>query len=191
MERKHQHGLLPILSVIVTIFLGALSVTSCIAAEFKRAKINDLRLDGRFCYMPGSHSFGFGIGALVCLCIAQIIANMLVCRNCCTREMTSSCKAKTPMISTLLLLISWISFGIAVILLGSATSMSIRQPYGKGWLNGDCYVVKDGVFFGSAILVLLTIGFMLGSAVTSKTRRKTQIDQEFTLQQQLDPKFIA
>lgn len=86
---------------------------------------------------------------------------------------------------------SRISFGIAVILLGSATSMSIRQPYGKGWLNDDCYVVKDGVFFGSAILVLLTIGFMLGSAVTSKTRQKTQIDQEFTVQQQLDPKLIA
>ncbi|GMN47609.1 hypothetical protein TIFTF001_016798 [Ficus carica] len=149
--------------MIVITVLGTFSAASCIAAEFKRAKMKDLKLDGRFCYLPGNHAFGFGIAALVCLCIAQIIGNLVVCRN-------------------------WISFGIGVTLLGSATSMSRRQPYGNGWLNGECYIVKDGVFFGSAVLVLLTIGLMLGSAVTSKTR-KTQVDQEFTVHEQLDPKF--
>ncbi|PON82065.1 hypothetical protein TorRG33x02_221820 [Trema orientale] len=183
MENR-QHGYLPILYILVT-SLGLFSVASCVAAELKRAKIKDLKLDGRLCYLPESRAFGLGIAALICLCIAQIVGNLVFWRS---RDKTSSCKAKTPMISTLLLFISWISFGVAAILLGSATSMSRRQPYGKGWLDGECYLVKDGVFIGSAILVLLALGAMLGSAFTTKRRRKTQVEQEFTVHEQLDPK---
>lgn len=67
------------------------------------------------------------------------------------------------------------SFGIAVMLMGGAMSMSRRQPYGKGWLGGECYLVKDGTYIGSAILVLVTIGSSLGSAVI--TKRKGQADK--------------
>lgn len=67
------------------------------------------------------------------------------------------------------------SFGIAVILMGGGMSMSRRQPYGKGWLDGECYLVKDGTYIGSAILVLVTIGSTLGSAIISK--RKGQADK--------------
>lgn len=58
-----------------------------------------------------------------------------------------------------------LSFGIAVILLIAATSMSRRQPYGKGWLNGECYLVKGGTYVGSAILILVTVGMLIGSAL--------------------------
>ena len=67
------------------------------------------------------------------------------------------------------------SFGIAVILMSGAISMSRSQPYGKGWLDGECYLVKDGTYIGSAILVLITIGSTLGSAIT--TKRKSQTDK--------------
>lgn len=67
------------------------------------------------------------------------------------------------------------SFGIAVVLMSVAISMSRSQPYGKGWLDGECYLVKDGTYIGSAILVLITIGSTLGSAIT--TKRKNQTDE--------------
>lgn len=67
------------------------------------------------------------------------------------------------------------SFGIAVVLMSGAISMSRKQPYGKGWLDGECYLVKEGTYIGSAILVLITIGSTLGSAVA--TQRKSQADR--------------
>ncbi|KAF4354721.1 hypothetical protein CsatB_000862 [Cannabis sativa] len=175
---KRQNGLLPVLCVVFS--LGLCSAASCVAAELKRAKVKDLKLNGKQCYLPETHSFRLGIAALICLCVAQIIGNLVVVLLCFLFH------AKTPMVSTFLLIISWISFGISVILLGSATSMSGRQPYGKGWLEGECYLVKDGVFTGSAILVLLTMASTLASAITTITTTTiSQVNQ----QHQLDPKF--
>lgn len=68
-----------------------------------------------------------------------------------------------------------LSFGIAVILLITAISMSKRQPYGVGWLNGECYIVKGGTYAGSAILVLVTVGSVIGSALS--TIKTNQADQ--------------
>ena len=68
-----------------------------------------------------------------------------------------------------------LSFGIAVILLIAATSMSRRQLYGVGWLNGECYLVKRGTYAGTAILVLVTVGSINGSALsTIKTSQANQ-----------------
>lgn len=60
-------------------------------------------------------------------------------------------------------------------LLIAATSMNRRQPYGIGWLNGECYLVKGGIYAGSAILILVTIGSVIGSALsTIKTNQAEQ-----------------
>ncbi|XP_062147051.1 protein MODIFYING WALL LIGNIN-2-like [Alnus glutinosa] len=170
---KHQYGFALFFSIVVS--LGVVSFLSCIAAELKRTKKKDLKLDGKLCYLPGSHAFGFGIAALVSLLVAQIIGNLIICRNSYSGENRNDCKTRWPRIAAILLLISWMSFGIAVMLMGGAMSMSRRQPYGKGWLGGECYLVKDGTYIGSAILVLVTIGSSLGSAVI--TKRKGQADK--------------
>ena len=68
-----------------------------------------------------------------------------------------------------------LSFGIAVILLIAATSMSKRQPYGIGWLNGECYLVKGWTYAGSGILVLVTISSVIGSALS--TMKVNEADQ--------------
>lgn len=60
-----------------------------------------------------------------------------------------------------------LSFGLAAILLGTASGMSNRQAYGRGWLDGDCYLVKDGVYIGSAILAVSTVIFILGFTLTA------------------------
>lgn len=67
--------------------------------------------------------------------------------------------------------------------------MSLKQAYGHGWLNGECYLVKDGVYIGSAFLVLLTVGSIIGSALTAV--RKTQVDQGSQIHQPLESKILG
>uniref|UniRef100_A0A5B7BPX6 Uncharacterized protein n=1 Tax=Davidia involucrata TaxID=16924 RepID=A0A5B7BPX6_DAVIN len=170
---KHQYRFMVILSIVV--ILGLVSFTFCIASEFKRSKKKDLKLDGKLCYLPGSHAFGFGMAALICLLVAQIIGNLIICRNFCSGEKRSSNRAKEQtVVASALAVLSWISFGIAVILIGAATSMNRRQPYGTGWLDCECYIVKDGVYFGSGILVLVAVGSTL--ILATITMRKSHVE---------------
>ncbi|XP_057757916.1 protein MODIFYING WALL LIGNIN-2-like isoform X2 [Arachis stenosperma] len=148
-----------IIFFIISLSLGFVSFIFCIAAELVRNKEDDLRWNGKLCYLPTSPSFGLGIAALVTLFIAHIIGNTIMFK--------SSCSSKIPPLAKILWFISWLSFGIAVILLIAATSMSRRQVYGVGWLNGECYLVKGGTYAGSAILVLLTIGSINASAFST------------------------
>lgn len=52
--------------------------------------------------------------------------------------------------------------------------MNRSQAFGEGWLDGECYLVKDGVYVGSAILALVALGSMLGSSALATSRKKTQ-----------------
>lgn len=53
-----------------------------------------------------------------------------------------------------------------MILLATGSSMNGGQRYGKGWMDGDCYIVRSGVFFGAAMLVVTTVVFVLGFTLT-------------------------
>ncbi|KAJ6331297.1 hypothetical protein OIU76_009804 [Salix suchowensis] len=131
----------------------------------------DLKLSNKLCELPQSHAFGFGIAALTWLVIAQVVGNVMICAH---FRHTESSKAMKPKIATGLLVFSWVSFGIAAVLLSTASSMSRRQAYGKGWLDHECYVVKDGVFIGSGVLILVTTAALLGSAIfTQRGGRST------------------
>ena len=70
-------------------------------------KKEDLKLDGKLCYLPGSHAFGFGIVALVCLAVAHIIGNLIICWNSYSGENRNDSKTRRPRIAAILLLISW------------------------------------------------------------------------------------
>ncbi|XP_059663076.1 protein MODIFYING WALL LIGNIN-2-like [Cornus florida] len=163
---NHRSGVTITLTIIAV--LGLVSFALCIAAEFKKTKKKDIKLDGKLCSLPGSHAFNFGIVALFCLIIAQIIGNAIICRNFCSREKRTGWKSKKPMVAINFLVLSWISFVIAFVLIAAATSMNKRQLYQKGWLDGDCYVVKDGIYIGSATLVLLTTSLTLISAIITR-----------------------
>ncbi|KAL6985571.1 hypothetical protein U1Q18_018947 [Sarracenia purpurea var. burkii] len=154
--------------------LGVVSFALCVASEFKRTKRKDLKLDGGLCYLPGSRAFGFGIAALICLFGAQIIGNFIICAEFWSREKRIGCRAPKPTVACAFLLLSWISFGISVILIGAATSMNKRQPYGEGWLDGECYVAKDGVYIGAAILVLVALCSTLASITVTNKKREVE-----------------
>ncbi|XVE99985.1 hypothetical protein REPUB_Repub03eG0247200 [Reevesia pubescens] len=168
---KHRVACVLIFSVIAS--LGLVSFSSCLVAEAKRPKKGDLKFDGKLCFLPASHVFGFGIAALICLSIAQIIGNVVVYANCWLRGKAR--KAKKPILTVILLAFSWISFGVAVILISAATSMSRTQPYGEGWLDGECYIVRGGVYIISGVLSLAAVLALLGAAAIMLT--SNQVDQ--------------
>ncbi|GLT73926.1 hypothetical protein SLA2020_457540 [Shorea laevis] len=168
---KRQWGLLFVFSLIVS--LGLVSFVSCIFAETKRVKTHDLRLDGKLCFLPESHAALFGVTALICLSLAALIGNLLFCVMCCCSRGKAKANNK-QIIPVTLLLFSWICFGITVILIGIATSMSRVQRYGEGWVDGECYTVRDGVYVGTGALGMVTVLALIGAAV--RATQKSQAD---------------
>jgi Protein of unknown function (DUF1218) len=51
-------------------------------------------------------------------------------------------------------------YGLGMVMLGTAASMNSGQPYGRGWMDGDCYIVKNGVFGGAAVISIIA-GFLI------------------------------
>ncbi|KAK7346184.1 hypothetical protein VNO80_20699 [Phaseolus coccineus] len=174
MENPPRFKFTQIFFIIISLSLGLFSFIFCVAAEIKRNKEEDLRWTGKLCYFPSSKAFGLGIAALVSFFLAQIIGNSILLKYCSCRRKSKS-RYKIPAFAKVLVLISWVSFGFAAILLITATSMNRKQPYRVGWLNGECYVVKGGTYAGSAILVLFTVCSVNGSAFS--TLKSSQPDQ--------------
>ncbi|KAL1224721.1 Protein MODIFYING WALL LIGNIN-2 [Cardamine amara subsp. amara] len=156
--------------------LGLVSFITCFAAEFKRSKKEDIRWDReRNCYIPESHAFGLGTAAVLCFCLAQIIGNIIVYRNHRTRiKREDGYKIIDLPLPAVLLLISWSNFVVVVLILSTAISMSRVQAYGEGWLEEDCYLVKDGVFAASGCLAILGLGGLTISANRIKLQKKKQ-----------------
>ncbi|KAB2070491.1 hypothetical protein ES319_A08G158800v1 [Gossypium barbadense] len=170
---KHPLGCVLMFSVLAS--LGLVSFAACLVAEAKRSKKVDLKLDGKMCFLPGkSDAFELGVAASVSLCTAQIIGNVLLCASYWWSANTR--KPKKPTLTAILLAFSWISFGVAAILISAATSMSRAQPYGEGWLDGECYLVRDGVYLSSGVLSLLAVFTLIGAASITITNNQV-LDQ--------------
>lgn len=56
-------------------------------------------------------------------------------------------------------------------------SMNSEQKYGKGWLNGECYLVKDGLFASSGVLCVTALGAVLGT-FASNVKPSSQVDTQ-------------
>ncbi|CAL9226053.1 unnamed protein product [Arabidopsis halleri] len=160
----------------VVFSLGLVSFITCFTAEFKRTKKEDIRWDTeRNCYVPESHAFGLGSAAVLCFCLAQIVGNVVVFRNHRTRtKREDGYKITDLTLPTVLLLLSWFNFVVVVLILSTAISMSRAQAYGEGWLDEDCYLVKDGVFAASGCLAILGLGALTISATRIKLKKQQQ-----------------
>ncbi|XP_075508463.1 protein MODIFYING WALL LIGNIN-2-like isoform X3 [Primulina tabacum] len=162
MERLNSHSF--VLFSCVTVAFGLVSFTLCLAAEFKKSKKEDLRLEGKLCYLPRSAGVELGVMGLIFLVATQVTANLLlISRKFCSAEDITSCKLRMPILSCALLILSC-----------AATSMSRSQQLGQGWLDGKCYLVKDGVYLGSAMLVLMALGSTLSSAAIVVRHRQAE-----------------
>ncbi|KAI4365326.1 hypothetical protein MLD38_021319 [Melastoma candidum] len=173
-QDRHRRCLVPLLSFAL-VSLGAVSFISCIAAEVNRSKIEEMKLDGKLCYLPRSGALKYGIAALACLAGAQAIGCIVICGSFCSLETR---RGISNAIKILLFVLSWISFGGVAMLLGTATSMNREQPYGEGWLDGECYLVKKPVYDASAVLILFSVASMLSAAIVAASgllsKRKQQ-----------------
>ncbi|XP_010266420.1 PREDICTED: uncharacterized protein LOC104603938 [Nelumbo nucifera] len=166
---ERRHGFAVICSIII--FLGLVAFSTCIAAEVKRTKVKDIKFHRKLCYAPTSPAFGLGLAALICLLGIQFVGNCVIGKQFWSREKKTELKARKPItVAMTLLVLSWVSFVVAMVLLGAATSMNHSQAYGKGWLDGECYMVRDGVYIGSAVLILATVIFSLGSILMTRKR---------------------
>ncbi|XP_051136924.1 protein MODIFYING WALL LIGNIN-1-like [Andrographis paniculata] len=172
MERRSQYGYALFFAAITT--SAILSSAFCVASEFKKSKKNDLKFDGKLCYLPGSHAFELGIAALICLSISQVIGSSFICGRFRSRARGRRCRVVNSTVPCGLAVLSWITFAVATVLISCATSMSRSQAYGEGWLDGECYLVKDGVYIGSAVLSLLAMFSTVGSAVIVLRKRKAE-----------------
>ncbi|CAL9217006.1 unnamed protein product [Arabidopsis halleri] len=153
------------------IFLfGLAAFFLCLLAEFQKAKGKDLKWDGESCYLPENHAFGLGIAALVCVSVAQIVGNVVICRG-----FLKTNKTGMTLFCIILVLFSWVNFAVAVILISVGASMNREQRYGKGWLNRECYLVKDGVFAASGFLCVTTLAAILG-AFAFKVKPSLQVE---------------
>ncbi|KAK9079939.1 hypothetical protein SSX86_001614 [Deinandra increscens subsp. villosa] len=155
---KH-HKTITIYYLVVTTIIVSLSIASfalCIICELKKSKKKELRVDGELCYLPQSQAYGHGVAASICSSIAQILGTALFifCRRSGSRDFKSASKTS---FASILLLLSWVSFMIMIILTGTATSMNRRQAFGQGWVDGECYLAKNGVYSGSGTLVLVAM----------------------------------
>lgn len=56
--------------------------------------------------------------------------------------------------------------------------MNQRQGFGEGWLDGECYIVKDGVFIGCGILVIMTLTSTLISGILRLNKTKVEQGQK-------------
>nr|XP_043613776.1 protein MODIFYING WALL LIGNIN-2-like [Erigeron canadensis] len=159
MEKQYQTKIISHVLVIATIIsLSLASFALCIICEIKKSKKKELRVDGELCYLPQSHAYGYGIAALICSSIAQIIGTIFFIFV----KRSSDLKSTKTSFASILVFFSWTSFLIATILDGAATSMSREQAYGEGWKDdGTCYLVKNGVFVGSGVLVIVAISLIL------------------------------
>lgn len=107
-------------------------------------------MEGRLCYLPESHAFGFGIAALICLSVAQIIGNVIISENFCSKERRiSNCNAKKPLISTFLLLISWLVLILSLFLLSAILAyLDYSKPqFTKITLFCSSFVPTQNIFY--------------------------------------------
>ncbi|KAL8521485.1 hypothetical protein ACS0TY_011848 [Phlomoides rotata] len=114
METPNQFTSPIVFSITVAAFLA---FTLCLTAEFKKSKKNDLKLDGKLCYLPASPAFGLGIAALICLSIAQVIATFFISRNFCSRKRNASKVGRNPTVSCALLFFSWLVLQLFILCL--------------------------------------------------------------------------
>ncbi|XP_078163777.1 chitin synthase, putative (DUF1218) [Carex rostrata] len=161
MDKKRDDSLLSRLITCSIVVLFDTAAFSCsLTAEFNRVEMKDMKLDGTLCSLPRSPAFGLGIAALACMSVAQIIGTVGGGVRLYSENKFDISKNR---IALIYLVSSWLCYGLAVVMLGTGASMSSKQPYGKGWMDGDCYVVKSGVFGGAAAIAIvagiLIIGF--------------------------------
>ncbi|TKW41125.1 hypothetical protein SEVIR_1G293100v4 [Setaria viridis] len=145
----------------IVALLSATAFSCSLAAEFRKVKEKDVKLDGSLCSLPRSSAFELGVAAIAFLFVAQLVGTTAAVTTAYAAKPKKSAAGRGRATFVALLVLS-LSFAVAVVLLATAASMNHGQRYGRGWMDGDCYVARNGVFGGAAALVAVTALITLG-----------------------------
>uniref|UniRef100_A0A0D9WGW5 Uncharacterized protein n=1 Tax=Leersia perrieri TaxID=77586 RepID=A0A0D9WGW5_9ORYZ len=150
--------------VIVSAVAGSLGLLSAIlgfSAEGTKTTMSQILLVGDECLYPQNPATALGICGAVFLLMAQItISAVGGCCGCCkSRAIPSETKR---IIGVVCAVMSWIAAGIAwaMFVIGAAGNSDGGRAT---WPN--CYVLKDGIFAGAAVLALAATAFGVTSYV--------------------------
>ncbi|KAJ3707105.1 hypothetical protein LUZ61_010810 [Rhynchospora tenuis] len=165
MEKKKDDLLKSRLITCVTIVVFSTAAFSCgLTAEFNKVKVKDMKVDGSLCSLPRTPAFGLGIAAVVCMSMAQIVGTVVGGARLCMKNTKFSIPKNW--IALAYLVSSWMCYGLAAVMLGTGASMNGGQPYRKGWMDGDCYLVKNGIFGSAAAIAIFASILILGFTTT-------------------------
>uniref|UniRef100_J3M7I2 Uncharacterized protein n=1 Tax=Oryza brachyantha TaxID=4533 RepID=J3M7I2_ORYBR len=150
--------------IIVSTVVGSLGLLSAIlgfSAEGTKITVSDVLVIGYECLYPQNPSFALGICATVFLLMAQITASAVGgCCGCCkSRAIPSETKRVIGIVCGV---VSWIAAGVAWVLFveGAAWNANVARDTGP-----VCYVLKDGIFAGAAVLALAATALGIASYV--------------------------
>ncbi|KAM0867816.1 hypothetical protein ACQ4PT_041731 [Festuca glaucescens] len=152
--------------IIVSGIVGSLGVLSAIlgfSAEGTKLTLSDLLWGYGVCYYPQNPALALGVCAAIFLIIAQVVFAVVGgCCGCCkSRAMPSE---TNRIIGGVCAIVSWIAAVIAFALFvrGAASNETGARD---ATTLGLCYVLKDGIFAGAAVLTLAATALALTSYI--------------------------
>jgi len=161
MARRMDKTTIIVLSVVGS--LGVLSAILGFSAEGTKLTHSDLLWFYGVCYYPNNPAVGLGVCAAIFLIIAQVtIAVVGGCYGCCKSRAIPS--ETNRIIVIVCAVVSWIATAIAFGLFVQGAS-SNRSGERDSTMLGLCYVLKDGIFAGAAVLTLAATALGLTSYV--------------------------
>ncbi|KAJ7520143.1 hypothetical protein O6H91_20G068700 [Diphasiastrum complanatum] len=162
------------------ILLGVVAAVLGLIAETKRIKASQVISSNGHCIYPSNSALLLGVIAAFSLLLGQVIANVAGGCICCIRGANGpypSSSSKT--IAILSLILSWVTFLNAFVLLLAGASLQNRHQQDDQWFGGRCFVVKPGVFVTGALLSLATAGFgLVYFLAVSKVQRTARWNEQ-------------
>ncbi|XP_044962685.1 uncharacterized protein LOC123415692 [Hordeum vulgare subsp. vulgare] len=152
--------------IIVCSVVGSIGVLSAIlgfSAEGTKLTISDVYVGGGLCLYPQNPALGLGVCAAIFLIVAQIIlAGFGGCCGCCKSRAIPS--ETSRIIGVVCAVFSWITAIIAFALLATGAAWNATGTRDSS-VFGLCYVLKDGIFAGGAVLTLVATALGVTSSV--------------------------
>lgn len=154
-------------------FLGLVAAALAFAAEAKHIRANQVTLTPEeTCIYPKSAALQLGIISALALLVAQLIVNISAGCLCCARGRSYGASSNRT-IAIICLVVSWITFGIAFVLLMAGAALNDQHYANMRNFDSYCYVVKSGVFAGGAVLALATVTLGIFYYITASAVKKS------------------
>jgi len=91
----------------IVALLSATAFSCSVAAEFRKVKVKDMKLDGSLCSLPRSSAFELGVAAIAFLLVAQLVGTSAAVTTAYAAKPKKSAAARGRLAFVALLAFSW------------------------------------------------------------------------------------